>query len=142
MLWFTRVRSHSMAPTLFDGSLALTRRLGRGAPVRRGDLVVMDSRELGQAMVKRIIGLPGETVAIRGGQVCIDGRALAEPYASPSVFSDTYRVPPGHYFLLGDNRDTSSDSRTWRQPYIARNAILGRILRWPWARQAQELTQA
>lgn len=93
-------------------------------------------------MVKRIVGLPGEVVAIRAGQVSIDGRALAEPYASPSVFSDTYRVPPGHYFLLGDNRDASSDSRTWRNPYVPREALLGRILGWPWTRQAQQHTHS
>ncbi len=128
MFWFTRVRSNSMAPTLQDSRLALTRRLRRSTPIRRGDLVVVDSRALGKPMVKRIIGLPGETVTIKAGKVSIDGRALEEPYASLSVFTDTYRVPPDHYFLLGDNRDASSDSRTWRDPYVPRTAILGRIL--------------
>lgn len=117
-----------MAPTLQDSRLALTRRLRRSTPIRRGDLVVVDSRALGKPMVKRIIGLPGETVTIKAGKVSIDGRALEEPYASSSVFTDTYRVPPDHYFLLGDNRDASSDSRTWRDPYVPRKAILGRIL--------------
>ncbi len=140
MFWLTRVRSRSMAPTLPDGSLALTRGLRPGTPVRRGDLVVLQSHELGERMVKRIIGLPGETVAITAGQVSIDGRALAEPYASRSVFTDTYQVPPGHYFLLGDNRDASSDSRSWRNPYIARQDLLGRILAWPWARHTQGVT--
>lgn len=128
MFWLTRVQSHSMEPALPDSSLALTRRLRRTTPIRRGDLVVVDSRELDALMVKRIIGLPGEAVAIKAGKVSIDGRALEEPYASPSMFTDTYRVPPDHYFLLGDNRDASSDSRTWRNPYVPREAILGRIL--------------
>lgn len=130
--WLTRVRSHSMAPTLRDGALVLTRRLGRRAPVRRGDLVIVDSRELGEHVIKRVIGLPGETVAIELGQVHIDGRALAEPYASRSVFTDSYRVPPGHYLLLGDNRDASSDSRSWRQPFIERDAIVGRVMKDRW----------
>mgnify|MGYP001040581174 CR=1 FL=1 len=142
MLWLTRIRSHSMAPTLRDGSLALTRSLGRSTPIRRGDLVIVDARASGEPMVKRIVGLPGEVVAIRAGRVSIDGRALAEPYASPSVFSDTYRVPPGHYFLLGDNRDASSDGRTWRNPYVPREALLGRILGRPWTRQTQQLTHS
>ncbi len=135
--WLTRVRAHSMAPTLRDGALVLTRRLGRRTPVRRGDLVVVDSRELGQHVIKRVIGLPGETVAIERGHVHVDGRALAEPYASRSMFTDRYRVPPGHYLLLGDNRDASSDSRSWRQPFIARDAIVGRVLqgRWPLPRR-------
>ena len=133
MFWLTRIRSHSMAPTLPDGSLAPTRKLWRRTPIRRGDLVVADSRELGEQVLKRVIGLPGETVRIDAGQVSIDGRALAEPYAVRSVFRGSYRVPPGHYFLLGDNRDASSDSRSWRQPFLARAALVGRILgqgRW------------
>lgn len=145
MAWLTRVQSHSMAPTLQGGALALTLRLGRRATLRRGDIVVLDSRELGQRVVKRIVGLPGETVALRAGQVHIDGRPLAEPYASRSVFSDTFHVPAGHYLLLGDHRDASSDSRSWRQPYIARDAIVGRIVgrgwrpRWRWPRQPSPL---
>lgn len=129
MFWLTRVRSNSMAPTLPDGSLALTRRLRRTTRVRRGDLVVVDSQELGETVLKRVIGLPGETVTIKSGKVAIDGQALPEPYASPSVFTDTYRVPPGHYLVLGDNREFSSDSRSWRDPYVARDAIVGRVLR-------------
>ena len=132
MAWLTRVQSHSMAPTLPDGALALTLRLGRRATLRRGDIVVVDSRELGQRVVKRIVGLPGETVAFRAGQVHIDGQPLAEPYASRSVFTDSFQVPPGHYLLLGDHRDASSDSRNWRQPYIARDAIVGRIVGHGW----------
>ena len=134
MFWLTRVQSHSMAPAFRDGALALTRRLWRRTPVRRGDVVVVDSRELGQHVVKRIVGLPGETVAIEAGQVRINGRLLAEPYASPSVFTDTFHVPAGHYLLLGDHRDASSDSRSWRQPYIAREALIGRVIGrgWSW----------
>ncbi len=142
MFWLTRVRSHSMAPMLPDGSLALTRRLWRSTPVRRGDLVIVDPPERGEHMVKRVIGLPGETVAIKAGEVRIDGRPLAEPYARPSVFTGTYRVPPDHYFLLGDNRDASSDSRVWRNPYIPREALLGRLLGVRWTRQMQGLTHS
>lgn len=126
MFWLTRVRSHSMAPTLPDGSLALTRRLRPSTPVRRGDLVIVESPRLGRPVVKRIIGLPGETVTIQAGKVSIDGHALAEPYA----------------FLLGDNRDASRDSRTWRDPHVPRDTIVGRILGWPWVRKMQGFTQS
>ena len=139
MFWLTRVQSHSMTPALRDGALALTRRLWRRTPVRRGDVVVVDSRELGRHVVKRVIGLPGETVAIEAGRVSINGQPLAQPYASRSVFTDTFHVPAGHYLLLGDHRDASSDSRTWRDPYVPRKAILGRIVAWPCARHLQGL---
>ena len=125
MLWLTRVQSQSMAPTLPGGALALTRRLWRRTPVRRGDVVVVDSRELGRHVVKRIVGLPGETVAIEAGRVSINGQPLAEPYASRSVFTDTFHVPAGHYLLLGDHRDASSDSRSWQAPYVQPDAIVG-----------------
>ncbi|MDO5692124.1 MAG: signal peptidase I [Pseudomonadota bacterium] len=136
MFWLTRVQSHSMAPALQGGALALTRRLWRRTPVRRGDVVVADSHELGQHVVKRVIGLPGETVTIKSGQVHINGQPLAEPYASRSVFTHTFHVPAGHYLLLGDHRDASSDSRSWRQPYIAREALVGHVIGrgWSWPR--------
>ena len=142
MLWLTRVQSQSMAPTLPGGALALTRRLWRRTPVRRGDVVVVDSRELGRHVVKRIVGLPGETVANEAGRVSINGQPLAEPYASRSVFTDTFHVPAGHYLLLGDHRDASSDSRSWRQPYIARAALIGRLIGrgWSWPQRGLPFT--
>ena len=133
MFWLTRVQSHSMTPALRDGALALTRRLGRRTPVRRGDVVVVDSHELGRHVVKRVIGLPGETVTIAAGQLHIDGRPLVEPYASRSVFTGNFHVPAGHYLLLGDQREASSDSRSWRQPYLARDALVGRLVGRGWS---------
>ncbi|KAB7744470.1 signal peptidase I [Nostocoides sp. F2B08] len=130
MWWLTRVRSHSMAPTLTDGQLVLTRSLRPAHAVGRGDLVVLDSPvEPNQHLVKRVVGLPGEKVTFDAGQVSIDGRPLPEPYASPSVFRGEYDVPPGHFLVLGDNRDLSSDSRSWSHPYTPRAAIRGRLLR-------------
>lgn len=127
MPWLTRVRSHSMAPTLRDGQLVPTRSLRRGTPAR-GDLVVVDHARAGRRIIKRVVGLPGETVVLDGGVVSVDGVPLPEPYAGRSWFSGRFQVPAGHYFLLGDNRDASSDGRTWAQPYVARSEIVGRVV--------------
>lgn len=129
-LWLTRVLSNSMAPGLRDGQLVLTLRPRRRHCFRRGAVVAVDSREVGRRIVKRIIGLPGERVRMEGGRVWLDGQRLAEPYASASAsaYQGTFDVPEGHYLLLGDNRDASSDSRTWRNPYVGRGEIAGVLL--------------
>lgn len=130
MWWLTRVRSHSMTPTLSDGQLVLTRSLRPTHAVGRGDLVVLDSPvEPDLHIVKRIVGLPGEKVTFDAGKVSIDGRPLPEPYATRSVFRGDYQVPAGHYLVLGDNRDASSDSRSWSRPYVPRSALRGRLVR-------------
>jgi signal peptidase I len=118
-----------MAPSLRDGQLVWTippRR--KNLPVR-GTVVAVDSRELGRRIIKRIVGLPGEHLRIDGRAVFVDGHLLAEPYVTiSSAYRGTFHVPDGHYLLLGDNRDASSDSRSWRQPYVARTEIVGRLL--------------
>jgi signal peptidase I len=88
-------------------------------------VVVVDSGEIGCRIVKRIVGLPGERLRLEDGEVWIDGQLLAEPYATASTYRGTFDVPAGHYLLLGDNRDVSSDSRSWCHPYVERTEIVG-----------------
>ncbi len=135
-VWLTRVASWSMAPTLRPADLLLTRRLRRSEGPRRGDIVVIRSAELGRRVVKRVIGLPGETVEVGAGGVSVDGQPLDEPYArATGGAAGTFRVPVGSYFVLGDNRSASLDSRRWKQPFVSRGAIEGRlVLRGPAAR--------
>lgn len=130
VVWLTRVESWSMAPTLRPGSLLLTRRLRRSDDIRRGDVVVLRSAELGRHVVKRVVGLPGETVVVDSRGVFVDGLRLAEPQVLVHGGAvGSFSVPDAAYLVLGDNRARSSDSRSWRQPFVARSAIEGRWIR-------------
>lgn len=110
------VEGPSMEPTLHSGQFLLVNRLAYhlGEP-ERGDIIVFHSPSNSRDdLVKRIIGLPGEAVTIREGFVYIDGQLLQEPYIStPSRYGGTWEVPEDHYFVLGDNRNDSSDSHNW-----------------------------
>jgi len=110
------VEGPSMEPTLETGQRLIVYRLAYAfSEPERGDVIVFRyPPDSGDNLVKRIIGLPGETVSIREGHVYIDGVLLEEPgYVSPPYYSGTWEVPEGHYFVLGDNRNSSSDSHSW-----------------------------
>jgi signal peptidase I len=135
-----RVESSSMEPTLRPGQRLAVRRLRPAERVIRGDVVLARSAELGRVVVKRAIGLPGERVELdRDGGVAVDGHPIAEPYAARpgprpahqpvAEPANMFAVPEGSLFLLGDNRAASSDSRTWRQPYLPEDAVLGKVVR-------------
>lgn len=135
-VWLTRVQSNSMTPLLRDGQLVWTIRFRRKHSPVRGTVVAVDSRELGCRIIKRIVGLPGEHLRIDCGAVFVNSHLLTEPYATiPSAYRGTFHVPDGHYLLLGDNRDDSSDSRCWRHPYVARTEIVGRLITKPPAKK-------
>lgn len=136
----TEVESISMAPTLAPGQRLLARRQGALRPLRRGDIVVVDSAELGRPIIKRVVGLPGEHIDVGAdGRVQVAGHDLLEPYVvhrggRPGAFE----VPAGHLLLLGDNRARSSDARVWREPYLPVTAVLGRVVRYGWSSPAGE----
>lgn len=114
-----KVQGTSMSPELRDGERILVNKfLYRFADIDRGDVVVFwypEDPEL--SFIKRVVGLPGETVEIRGGVVYIDGERIDESYVlgknadRRSLARQSIR--PGHYFVLGDNRRGSNDSRSW-----------------------------
>lgn len=126
--------SGSMIPTLVVGDHFMVEKLPSDGAIRRGDVVIFLEHRSGKHFVKRVIGLPGETVAMRARKVLVDGRELDEPYVNlPSAsaiaardFMAPVRLAPGRYLLLGDNRDHSYDSR-WLGP-VDRADILGRAL--------------
>ncbi|HZU11197.1 MAG TPA: signal peptidase I, partial [Chloroflexota bacterium] len=126
-------------PNLHNGEYILVNKVDYlvHAP-QRGDIVVFRAVPAGEPdkdFIKRIIGLPGETVAVRNNTVYIDGRSLNEPYAH---FPEDYTfppkvVPPGDYFVLGDHRNDSYDSSKWPVPWLPRADIVGKawIAYWP-----------
>ena len=128
------VPSESMADTVERGSLIIALRTAyRGESPSRGDIVIFSHPEIDERYVmKRVIGLPGETVEIRHGRVYIDGAAepLEEPYVGK--FSDesiaAVTVPEGKYYLLGDNRCHSYDARFWSDPFVGEDSIYGKVV--------------
>lgn len=126
------VSGYSMDPVLTDGDLVLTDRI-RYALVSpaRGD-VILFRRGDGSLSVKRIIGLPGETLQITGGEVLIDGKKLTlkgEPVkvSSAGLAAQPVTVPEGCYFVLGDHAESSEDSRVAGVGNVERKDIVGKV---------------
>lgn len=125
------IPSASMEPTIMTGDRIFGNRLAyiKEDP-QRGDIVIFKfPDDESQLFIKRIIGEPGDVVWVEDGQVYINGAEtpLDEPYV---VVPDTgdfgpYVVPEDHYFMMGDNRPRSADSRYWNDPFVSRDKILG-----------------
>lgn len=106
-----------------------------GGP-ERGDIIVFRGRDpAGDDLIKRVIGLPGERVAIVNGRVFIDGQPLAEPYLVDPWYDtrEEIAIPARHYYVMGDNRNSSQDSRSEAVGLVPRERIVGRALLryWP-----------
>jgi signal peptidase I len=150
-----RIPSASMEPTLhcarpasgcharFSDRVIALRLAYRFREPRRGEIVVfkapaaaaLDCGGQGGVFVKRLVGLPGDVVSERNGWIFINGKRLSEPYIKPayrdSETSSWPRIQPGHYFMLGDNRRDSCDSRAWGT--VARADLVGPavLTYWP-----------
>lgn len=124
-----RVENISMKPTLQPGYLLVVNKLAYklGEP-KHGDIIVFDYNGEGQEdYIKRIIGLPGDQVVIENGIVSVNGHPLTEPYiAEFPRYSDSWSVPPDSYFVLGDNRNNSSDSHQWG--YVKKEDVIGKAV--------------
>ena len=130
-----RIPSDSMAPTLRSGDQVLVdKRAYRDALPRRGELVVFHAPRTGDVTLKRAVGLPGDTVAIEDGVLVVDGRRPREPYADPDAIDSVYfgpvRVRGGTFFVLGDNRANSDDSRDFGA--VPTDRIIGRAVARVW----------
>ena len=133
MYW---VPSESMVPTIRVGDrLAVAKFSYLFVETQRGDVIVFKSAQNdNKNLVKRLIGLPGEEVAFKNNQLLIDGVVIDEPYLPLESYTFDYGpivVPENQYFVCGDNRLYSSDSRTWG--FVAAEEIIGRgvVIYWP-----------
>lgn len=137
----SKIPTESMLETLQVGDYILVNRYLYGAPddltpgwlgqrdIERGDVIVFRYPETPDTdYVKRVVGLPGETIEVVKGVVHVDGRSLREPFVLPRNFDPTdfgpLRIPEGEYFCMGDNRNNSKDSRVWGT--VSRSLVRGR----------------
>ncbi len=132
-----RIESHSMEPNFYEGQFILVNKLAYklGAP-QRGDIIVFHNpNNPDEDYIKRVIGLPGDTLEIFNQSVLINGEPLDEPYEQNVLRPDTYFGPvviePDHLFVMGDNRPNSKDSRSFGQ--LSSDLIVGRawVRVWP-----------
>ena len=139
----TEVDGHSMENTLFDGDNLIVDKISyRFTDPKRFDIIVFPYHYKEDTYyIKRIIGLPGETVQIRDGEIYIDGAILEEDYGKETMLTsgraaDQIQLGEDEYFVLGDNRNHSEDSRFDDVGNIERSEIIGRafIRIWPFER--------
>lgn len=123
-----------MVPTLSDGQFVMVNRMVyKYSDPDHGDVVVFHyPRDPDQEYIKRIIGLPGDTITISNGNVFLNGEQLEEPYIAASTRANgEWQVPGGHLFVLGDNRNNSQDSRNFG--FVSMDNMIGKaiFIYWP-----------
>jgi signal peptidase I len=135
-----KVEGTSMQPRLVDQErIFVNRFIYRFSEIRRGDVVVFwYPRDRSKSFIKRVMGIPGDEVEIRQGSVYVNGSKVEEPYLAPQ-FRDRDSlgkriVPSDRYFVLGDHRSSSNDSRNWG--FVPRELIYGKAIfcYWPISR--------
>lgn len=129
-----RVINISMLPTLRPGEFLMVNKLAyRFSEIERGDIIVFHyPQNPEEDFIKRVIGVPGDTVSVMKGVVHINGQAVDEPYISdPPTYNGQWMIPEGNVFVLGDNRNQSSDSHQWGN--VPLENIVGRalVIYWP-----------
>jgi signal peptidase I len=135
------VKSYSMQPTLYEHEWLFINKIAlEFGSLSRGDVVILKDPDTGpgrkEFLVKRIIGLPGDTLEIRGGQLYINGELKVESYTDVKIEDGDFgptKVSPGHYFVMGDNRhqSASKDSRTFKEVPVENFKGRADFIIWP-----------
>ena len=128
-----RIPSSSMEPTIMTGDRLIGDRIFYKGDLHRYDVVIFRyPDDETQLFIKRIIGLPGDVVEAKNGDIYINGTLdqRAQKMAAERLNSDfgPYTVPSDHYFMMGDNRNHSLDSRFWNDPFVSSDEIIGRAI--------------
>lgn len=129
LIFKIRVPTPSMVPTIMPKDQIFVTRVHGFTKLKRGDIIVFKSDELKEVLVKRLIGLPGDTVDVKKGYVYINGTKYNDYFVkNRDDYDGSFKVPAGKYFFMGDNRDVSYDGRYWKEKYIPRSKIMGKAL--------------
>ncbi|MBE5817669.1 MAG: signal peptidase I [Clostridiales bacterium] len=125
------VSKTSMVPTLQDSEVVFLNKTAYwfGNP-KSGDIIVFSRKESGQTVnyVKRVIGVPGDVIEIKGGKVYRNGHTLVEPYLAVTTYGDIYcEIPEGKYFVMGDNRNVSLDSKDNEFGLMLESEVVGKV---------------
>lgn len=127
-----RVYGASMSPCLEDGNwIIVDRRAYCEKGPAYGDIIVIKKPDVtGQPIIKRVMGLPRDTLAIRSGRLYRNGSPVIHDFAAmdKSENMGEITVPSGCYFLMGDNRRVSNDSRKWKKPFVQKDEIMGKAV--------------
>ena len=127
LLFQAEIPSTSMVPTLNVNDKIWVTKVYNTDSIERGDIVVFDSDELKDTLIKRVIGLPGDDIKIVDGVVSVNGEEINEDYVvNKDNWNGEYHVPEGKFFFCGDNRPASFDSRKWQNPFIDKDKIVGK----------------
>lgn len=128
-----RIDGSSMNPTLYDGQYLIINNVTYLLDTpQRGDVIVFRHPQNDLNLIKRVVGLPGDHVEIRDRQVFVNGVLLREPYIqAPPTYNGSWDVPTDEFFVLGDNRNNSSDSHSWS--FLPQDNLLGKaeVVYWP-----------
>jgi signal peptidase I len=129
-----RVENISMEPTLKPGEFIVVNKFAyRFSDIQRGDIIIFHYPEdPTEDFIKRVIGLPGEMIDINHGEVFINEHLITEPYIiTPPLYVGSWQIPENAVFVLGDNRNQSSDSHTWG--FLPVQNVVGKalVIYWP-----------